>query len=122
MFEKIERSAIRPLPESRYEVARWFRETVNGGYHVSIYSHYYSVPYHYTRKKVDIRVTESTVECFYQESLIACHVRDDTPNAYTTVDLHRPEAHRQQDLWKGDKLQQWASGIGPNTNKLILQF
>ena len=122
LFNKVEKTALKPLPTSRYTLARWFQETVNGGYHISIYQHYYSVPYHYARKKVDIRVSAKTVECFYKEKLIACHARDDSIGGYTTVDAHRPESHRQQALWQQAKLQQWADGIGPYVSQLIFQL
>lgn len=122
LFNKIEKSELKPLPFSRYVLARWFQETVNGGYHISIYQHYYSVPFQYARKKVDIRVSAKTVECFYKEKLIACHARHDAAGTYTTVDAHRPEAHRQQALWRQEKLQQWAEGIGPYTCQLIFQL
>jgi len=67
LFNKVEKNALQPLPTTPYQLARWHQETVNGGYHVQANQHYYSVPYGYVRKKIDIRVSTSSVECFYQE-------------------------------------------------------
>jgi len=119
LFATVEQEALQPLPATPYSLARWRQETVNGGYHIQVNKHYYSVPYAYIRKKVDIRMSQSTVECFYQEKRIACHLRDETPNAYTTVDAHRPESHRQQAMWSNERLLNWAQNIGPQTGTFI---
>ncbi len=119
LFTKVEQDALQLLPDTPYSLARWQQETVNGGYHVQVDEHYYSVPYAYVRKKVDIRVSQSTVECFYQEKRIACHARDNAPNKYTTVGAHRPESHRQQAMWHGQRLLHWAQSIGPHAGAFI---
>jgi len=119
LFASIEQEALAPLPAKPYQMARWYSETVNGGYHIYVNQHYYSVPYHYVRKKVDTRVSLATVEIFYQEKRIACHQRDDTPQIYSTQDQHRPEAHRQQTMWQSKRLLAWAEGIGPYAKEFI---
>ena len=70
LFTKVEQEALQPLPASSYNLARWHQETVNGGYHIRANDHYYSVPHAYARKKIDIRSSQSTVECFYQERVL----------------------------------------------------
>jgi len=80
LFIAIEKKALLPLPTQPYCLARWHQETVNGGYHIRANHHYYSVPHTEVGKRVDIRVSPSSVECFYEEKRIAAHVRDDTPN------------------------------------------
>lgn len=122
LFDKVEKNALQSLPTTPYDLARWHQETVNGGYHIQANQHYYSVPYAYVRKKIDIRVSRSSVECFYQEKRISCHVRDDTPHHYTTVDAHRPESHRQQAMWGSRRLLSWAQSIGQRTGCFIQQL
>ncbi len=39
LFEASERAALRPLPETRYELADWRRAKVNIDYHVSVERH-----------------------------------------------------------------------------------
>jgi transposase len=123
LFNRIERDALKPLPQTPYELATWKKQQVNGGYHVCINRHYYSVPHQYVRHTVEIRITAQHIEVFQKDNRIACHLRDDTPNTYTTVDAHRPEAHRQQLIWQSyERLQAWAQGIGPHTHALILRL
>jgi len=122
LFEQVEKSALRALPAQPYELALWYQQKVSGGYHITINKHKYSVPHHFARKKVDVRVTNKTVEVFYKEERVACHERSDTPGDYTTVDAHRPENHRQQAMWNKTRLQAWARTIGSATYSLIQQL
>lgn len=121
LFERIERKALQPLPSTRYTFGQWFSETLNGSYHVCIHLHHYSVPYTYVGKKIETHVTARTVECFCRNQRIASHQRNDTPSEHSTLDEHRPEAHRQQALWKSDRLLKWAEQIGLHTYQLINQ-
>ena len=122
LFNEVEKEALTQLPSQPYEVALWRQQQVNGGYHVSVNKHHYSVPYKYVRKKVDIRVTGNAIEIFHQDERIACHLRDDSPGAYSTVKTHRPESHQQQAQWNSQRLQSWANGVGPATQLLIEQL
>jgi len=122
LFEEVEQSALKALPKTPYEIALWKRERVNGGYHVSVNRHYYSVPHYYVNKKVEIRITEETIEIFYRDDRIASHRRNDMPMKYTTIDAHRPEAHRQYAQWTMTRLQDWSVGIGFATEQFIREL
>ena len=123
LFNQIERDALQALPEIDYELATWEKQRVNGGYHVCVKQHHYSVPYQYVRKVIEIRITENAIELFHDSCRIACHLRDDTPRTYTTLDTHRPESHRQHELWQSaERLQSWAQSIGPQTQQLIMRL
>ncbi len=66
VFAAIDRPAMRPLPERRYEFAEWKSATVNIDYHVDVTGHYYSVPHNLVRLKVEVRFTATTIECFFK--------------------------------------------------------
>tara|TARA_X000001036_G_scaffold51670_1_gene41100 strand:+ start:253 stop:1794 length:1542 start_codon:yes stop_codon:yes gene_type:complete len=119
LFNKIEKPELRALPEHRYSFAQWFKETVNGSYHVKIFDHHYSIPYGYSHKVIETRVTSSLVECFYKDKRIASHRRDDTPGTCSTLKEHMPEAHRQHAQWSQQNLTSWATNIGNSTGQLI---
>ncbi len=122
LFNTIEKKALKSLPQQTYELALWAQQQVNGGYHIRVNKHHYSVPHQFVRKKVDIRTSKNSVEVFYLDDRIACHQRDDTPGGYSTIDSHRPEAHRQQAQWNHQRLTSWASNIGLATSKLIMNL
>ena len=42
--------------------------------HISVDKMLYSVPYEYIKKKVDVKITDNTVEIFYNHNRIASHL------------------------------------------------
>jgi transposase len=114
-FEELDRPALKPLPAAAYELARWKRATVHIDYHVEVEKHYYSVPYTLVKKKLDVRYTASTVECFYRNKRVACHLRDDRAGHHTTIKEHMPVSHQRYLDWTPDRFRRWAAKIGPQT-------
>ena len=80
----------------------------------------YSVPYEYIKKKVDVRVTEHTIEIFYNHSRIASHRRlTGRPGQYSTITEHMPQDHQRYLEWNGDRFRKWAGRIGINTYTVV---
>lgn len=111
---------LTPLPQSRYELAEWKQATVQFNYHISVESMYYSVPYEYIKRKVDVRITASTIEVFYKQARIASHRRlFGRKGQYSTVTEHLPEDHQKYLEWNGDRFRRWGAQIGPNTATVV---
>ena len=73
----------------------------------------YSVPYEYIKRKVDVRITDKTIEIFYNHNRIASHRRlYGRKGQYSTVTEHMPESHQQYLEWNGDRFRKWAERIG----------
>src|SRR4030067_90424 len=106
-------------PWARCEPPEWLRARLNIDYHVAFARHYYSVPYRYLHKRVEVRATVRTVEIFSKGERIASHVRDDTPSHYTTLAEHRPESHRAYLEWTPERLIRWAESAGPFTAEMV---
>ena len=88
-------------------------------YHLEVRGHYYSVPYQLVREKLDVRVTENTVECFLGGRRVASHLRNFRPGRHTTVPEHMPRAHRAYAEWTPERLVSWARETGPETARLV---
>ena len=115
-----ERPFLIPLPDKPFEMSTWKIATVQINYHVAVSKMYYSVPYEYIKYKVDVRLTGSMVEVFYQNTRIASHRRlYGHPGQYNTVIEHMPEKHRQYTQWNAERFVKWASGIGPCTEQAV---
>jgi hypothetical protein len=73
-FAEIDQPALKPLPIYPYEYADFKKARVHIDYHVELDGHYYSVPYAFIGKEVNIRFTVSRMECWYQgnKSLYMC--------------------------------------------------
>jgi transposase len=109
-----------PLPQSPYELAEWKQATVQFNYHISVDSMYYSVPHEYIKRKVDVRITNSTIEVFYKQARIASHRRlYGRKGQYSTVTAHMPEDHQKYLEWNGDRFRRWGSQIGPSTATVV---
>lgn len=107
------------LPAVPYELAVWKVATVQYNYHISVDHKYYSCPYEYIRKKVDVRITNRIVEIFYQGTRIASHPRLSNEERYSTTMEHMPADHQQYILWNGDRFRKWARKIGENTFTVV---
>jgi transposase len=118
-FEQLDRPALKALPLTRYEFAAWRQARVNIDYHVEVDRHFYSVPHALVRRAIDVRTTDTTVECFWHGRRVASHQRSRKPGAYTTVAEHMPKAHRAHMQWSPGKLLTWAHSIGPATRGVV---
>lgn len=92
LFSGEEKPLLAPLPATRFELATWNQATVQFSYHIAADKMYYSVPYQYIKDKVDVRVTDHTIEIFYNNERIASHRRlTGLPGQYSTVVEHMPK-------------------------------
>ncbi len=118
LLELLDRPALLPLPESRFEVAGWRRATVPIDYHVECDFHFYSVPHKLIGQTVEIRATAGVIEVYSQSRRVASHARSAVRGGHTTVREHMPAAHQAFIDWTPERLQGWAQAIGPDTAKL----
>jgi transposase len=118
-FESLDRPALNPLPSQAYQFAEWKKATVNVDYHIEVERHYYSVPHALIKKKLDVRITNNTVECFYKNKRVASHIRSHLKGRHSTIKDHMPKAHQKWAQWTPDRFIRWAGKIGPHTQKLI---
>ena len=120
LFLGEEKPLLMPLPAIRFELATWKQATVQFNYHISVEKMFYSVPFQYIRERVDVRLTDTTVEIYLKNERIASHRRlTGRPGQYSTVKAHMPEDHQRYLEWDGDRFRRWAKEVGPNTYKVI---
>ena len=122
MFADIDAPALRPLPASRYEYARFKTVRVHVDYHVEIDGHRYSVPHALVGSALDARLSAHAVELLHRGNRVAMHVRSDQRGGFTTVDAHMPAAHRAHRQWTPQRLIHWGSTIGVATGAFIEQL
>ncbi len=118
-FESLDRPMMKPLPAVPYVFAEWKRARVHIDYHIEVARHYYSVPYRFVGRQVEVRLTANTVEAFHRGGRIASHARSRVPGGHTTVPEHMPRAHREYAAWTPARLIEWAGKTGPATARLV---
>lgn len=119
LFETIDKPALKPLPKERYYFEEWSKAKIHIDYHFVFDHHYYSVPYQYLQKPVDIRSTAKAVECFCDGLRIAVHERNYKKYGYTTLKEHMPLNHRAHVQWGPERMRRWAKKIGEETAHFI---
>jgi transposase len=118
LYETLDRPALKALPATRYEYAEWTTHTVNVDYHVEVAGHLYSVPWALHGKKVEARLTQTTVEVFFRGERVAAHPRSFVKHRATTLKDHMPEHHRQVVEWNPDRIRAWVGQAGGAAAKL----
>lgn len=83
-FEELDYPAMGELPRTQYELLEWKKLTVSIDYHVSTNFCYYSVPYRFRKKKLDVAITESFVCCYYNNEVVATHPRLRSKGSFST--------------------------------------
>ena len=115
-----ERTFLLPLPKNAFELASWKIATVQYNYHVSVDGQFYSVPYEYIKRKVDVRLTRNVVEIIFEGIRVCSHVRlHGRQGQYSTQEAHMPPNHQQYTQWNGDRFRKWAAKIGENTATIV---
>jgi transposase len=122
LFETLDRPALKPLSAHRFTYAEWSRARVNIDYHIEVDHHYYSVPYRLIHKRVDVRLTHTTVEAFFKSQRVALHRRSCLKGRHTTLVEHMPKAHRRYLQWTPSRMIRWAGQIGPQTQHLVTRI
>lgn len=121
LFDEIEKTALQALPVERYMLKEFYKLKVNQSYHIYLSKdkHYYSVPYQYIDKKVDVVCCDSSIEIFYDNKRIAFHKRVLGVNRYTTNLDHMPRKHKFTADLKDKKLREFAAEQGEFVLKII---
>lgn len=116
-----EKQYLRPLPALPYEIANWVYDRKIGiNFHVNYAKNFYSCPYQYAGKSVDLKITDTTLEIFCNNERIATHNKfpEYVMNKYSTHPEDMPESFRKT-AWDDERILNWASHIGNHTLEVI---
>lgn len=87
---------------------------------VAVDEQYYSVPFEYIKRRVDVRITRNVVEVFFEGIRVCSHVRlTGHRGQYSTQEAHMPQNHQQYIQWNGERFRKWAAKIGQNTAAVV---
>src|SRR4030042_2229347 len=120
LFNEIEKKELKTLPLNLYESKSFAKLAVAFNYHIFLSkdSHYYSVPFKYIKKKVEIIYCDRFIEIYHNNIRIAFHKRSNIPNGYSTIKDHMPPNHKFFSEWNPERFLSWAAKIGDNTKEL----
>lgn len=118
LFEQEEKTKLEHLPRQRFERKIYRRYKVNKDFHVwvGLDKHYYSVPYKYVGKHIQVHISSGTIEVYYNYQRIALHQRSSKVGGFTTIAEHMPSNIRFVKNWSMDYFTDKALKIGPHTH------
>jgi transposase len=124
LYERLDRPALKPLPQHRFELAEWKKCRINIDYHVEIDFNYYSVPHQLLSQgpQLEACVTSSTVEILHRDKRVATHPRLRGRGRHSTLFEHMPSSHRAHAEWTPSRLIAWAQKTGPATGRVVAEI
>jgi len=113
-FLTIEAPFLTELPTNKYEIRHYKRATVQkmGYVFLSCDKNYYSVPYRYIGKKVEVSYNLQSVDIQYNKERIATHKRNFQPGKYVTIEDHLSSTHKFYKNWSPDFFKKLAQPYG----------
>lgn len=120
-FIDIEKEHLSVLPNEPYLIKNYNRAKVQkmGYIYLSEQKNYYSVPYRYVGKHVEVQHTIDTVEIFYNKERLATHIKSYRKGNYTSIKEHLASTHRYYLSWSKDFFVKQAASIGEDTAAYI---
>lgn len=119
LFEQVDRPALNPLPTQPFVFGYWKQAKVNLDYHIEVERHYYSVPYWFVSRPVQVKVGEQLVEIFHENQRIACHERSRVSYRHTTLPEHMPPEHWAYKQQSKQRFLAWAEQMGEQTTAQV---
>lgn len=112
VFQKEEKERLLSLPLTPYQMPRVGSRRVYHDCHIFVEYNYYSVPFEYVGKDVDIELTESLLRVYYSGEQIALHSRIDAQGEFSTDSSHYPKYKQYSETEQQEKYQLRMAEIG----------
>lgn len=118
---KQEKQHLSALPKYRYEVKQYRKAKVQKmGYVLcSSYKNYYSVPYRYIGKQVELRYDTKVVEIYHQAQRIATHTTSQAKGMYITQQSHLSSNNKAFTEWSPSHFSHLASKHGDHVRRYV---
>jgi transposase len=103
LFTAQEQPLLQSLPPKSFVIKHQVKAKVQKNYHIVLAEnyHYYSVPYQYIGKHVNVVYDSDIVEIYYQHQRIALHPRRYKKHDFTTTSAHMPAGHQHYFVQQG---------------------
>lgn len=123
-FTDIEKEYLNPLPKQAYSIKNYSRAKVQkmGYVYLNEQKNYYSVPYRFVSKQVEIQHNINIVEIYFNKERIASHSKSYKRGEYVTIKTHLSSSHQFVQEWSKDFFVKKAFVIGQNTSNYIAKL
>ena len=108
-----------PLPSTPYEIFYFKKAKVHPDCHFQHNKNYYSVPYHFVGKEIDLKFNSRMINAYVNCEKIASHPTCRGTYHYSTNKKHFPEKKYVDTNWHLEQAGVAAQKAGPNVSILI---
>lgn len=122
VFDLEERKYLLSLPLQEFNLAQVGTRKVYHDCHVYIKHNYYSVPYQYVGKEVEIEIENNLVKIYSNQQLIATHVVKMGKGEFSTQLGHYPLYKCQSQTEYQEKYQAKMASIGQHAERLFFML
>lgn len=122
VFEKQEKILLLKLPLTEFNLAKVGVRKVYHDCHVFINHNYYSVPFAYVGKEVEIEVGNSLVKIYHNQNLITTHTESNSKGEFITNKSHYPKYKCISNTEFQEKYQAKMSNIGEHAEQLFFSI
>ena len=119
IFEKEEKAQLLPLPQEEFTMAKVGIRKVYHDCHIYVDYNYYSVPFSYVGREVEINLTEKLLKISYQGKEIAVHPRLSGRGKFSTSESHYPAYKRYCETEYQERYQVKMAQIGNYCQQLF---
>ena len=119
VFEKEEKIKLKPLPLEEFKLVKVGTRKVYHDCHIYVDYNYYSVPFEYVGREVEIELAKNLLKVFYQGKEIAVHPRLSGRGKFRTNNSHYPAYKRYSDTEYQERYQAKMAHIGTYTEQLF---
>ena len=91
LFLEKEAKELKPLPVEEFKIGVMFSRKVHVDCHITFEHNYYSVPYNYVGKNVEVAVEDTLIRIFCNNESIALHTRVLDKGKFSTISAHYPK-------------------------------
>jgi transposase len=119
LFEKEEKAKLIPLPQEEFKLVKVGSRKVYHDCHVYVDYNYYSVPFSYVGKKVEIELSKNLLKVSYNGKEITVHPRLAGRGNFSTNNSHYPIYKRYSATEYQEKYQVKMAHIGKYTEQLF---
>jgi len=119
VFESEEKSLLRRLPMEEFKMIEGGSRKVYHDCHIFIKRNYYSVPFEYIGKKVEIELSKTLLRVYHNNKEIALHSRLLGEGEFSTVKGHYPKYKTYSDTEHQERYQVKMSEVGSHAEQLF---
>lgn len=119
VFVSSEKQMLISLPRTEFKLSQMGTRKVYHDCHIYVDHNYYSVPFEYVGKEVNIEKGQGIVKVYYQDTQIAIHTEIKGSGEFRTNQFHYPKYKRLSETEYQEKYQVKMAGVGTYVEQMF---